>query len=116
MNKIDSENNFDTNILPTELKMTLGIVCIGTKTAVHDKIIENSLAVFEKLEESNDWRTIKGLATGVLVEDFNIYPEQKGKSLLTTAVFDLRIGLPDLSKELEEEKLNVKLNVLNSEE
>lgn len=86
---------------PEFLQTTIGLISRGTKTAVHKQIIRNSLFVTSRFDNQldpdtgepygdPDWITLNGNVRNTLITDFNIYPEHTGKSLLTTAVIQLR--------------------------
>lgn len=81
---------------PEFVESVIGITEKGSKTNVHDKIINNSLCVLEKfgglrdVPGDPDWYTLKGNVRNTLIDFFQIYPERYGKSMLTTSVIKLK--------------------------
>lgn len=81
---------------PEFIESVIGITEKGSKTEVHDRIINNSLCVLEKfgglrdVPGDPDWITLKGNVRNTLIDFFQIYPERYGKSMLTTSVIKLK--------------------------
>ncbi len=79
---------------PEFIESVVALLSKGTKTAVHDAIIANSVYVLNQFEENDDWIYLKvdGKATvrDTQITDFNIYPEKTGKQLTTTAIINLK--------------------------
>jgi hypothetical protein len=82
---------------PDFLNSVIGLISKGSKTSVHDNIINNSLYVLshfsnepDQLEENRDWVTLKGNVRNTEITGFNIYPERTGKSLITTSIIQLK--------------------------
>lgn len=80
---------------PQYVYTTIGLIAKGTKTAVHDRIIQNSIYITSRFDDSSKdydakWNTLNGNVRNTLITGFNIYPEQTGKSLLTTAVIQFK--------------------------
>lgn len=99
LKKINFESDLDETSLPESLDITLGMICKGTKTTVHDKIVKLNLNVLQKFLEKREWFTLNGNVESTVIQDHEIYIEQTKKSLLTTSVFELKCNLEYLELE-----------------
>jgi hypothetical protein len=93
LKKINFNPDFDEINRPTSLDMTLGCICKGTKTEVHDKITKLNLDILNKFIEDDEWFTLKGVVESVVIEDHEIFIESMKNSLLTTSIFELKCEL-----------------------
>ena len=104
MKKMNFDSDYSAHIRPKSLKIILGIVCKGTKTQVHDKINSLCLDVLEKFMEDPEWVTLKNNVKATFIKDHEVFIESRGKTLLTTAVFELESTLPYHTNEKDQIK------------
>jgi len=81
---------------PEFVNSVIGITEKGSKTEVHDRIINNSLCILEKfgglqdVPGDPDWITLTGNVRNTFIDFFQINPERYGKSMLTTSIIKLK--------------------------
>jgi hypothetical protein len=98
LNSIEFAETMGARTQPEFVNIVLGLISKGTKTEVHDRIIDNSIFVLSRFDNQSNpeqvpedgWNLVKGAARNTFITGFNIYPERTKRSLLTTAVINLR--------------------------
>jgi hypothetical protein len=93
LKKINFGNDYSSHIRLKSLKIILGFVCKGTKTQAHDKINKLCLDVLEKFMTDNEWVTLKNNVKATFITNHEIFIENRSKTLLTTAIFELEAQL-----------------------
>ncbi len=90
--------NFAKLIFPTELPMSdrnrpktvktvVGLIAKGTRTEVHDFIVNNTILIGSYFEENENWITLNGTVRNTKIIDHIIKPELVGKQLQTSSIF-----------------------------
>lgn len=74
---------------PQNIKSVLGIISKGTRTDVHDAIINSSILIGSYFENTDEWITLKDTVRNTRIADFIIRPEMVGKQLQTSAIWTL---------------------------
>lgn len=93
LKKINFEDDFDQIPRPESLDIILGMICKGTKTIVHDKIVDLNLIVLEKFITDPNWKTLNNTVKLASINKHEIYIEQSKNSLLTTSIYEITCEL-----------------------
>lgn len=93
LKNINFDDDYDQIPRPDSIDIILGMVCKGTKTEVHDKIIDLNLIILEKFLTEKDWKTLNGTVELASIQNHDIYIEQNKNTLLTTSIYEINCQL-----------------------